>query len=134
MKVIFDTNVLIASLIAHGACSDLLEYCARFHDLVTSEYILQELKKHLLKKFHQTSHDELLAVALMRSQMTVVEPASVEESACRDPKDLAILGTAVAGSGDALVTGDKDLLVLKKLEGVRIVSPQEFWRLERDAS
>ena len=132
MKITLDTNVLIAALIAKGACADLLEHCARFHDLMTSEYILQELQKNLVKKFCQTSRDALLAVDLMRSQMTVVAPASVEVSACRDPKDLPVLGTAVAGQGDALVTGDKDLLVLKKFKGVRIVSPQEFWRWERD--
>jgi predicted nucleic acid-binding protein len=31
---------------------------------------------------------------------------------CRDPDDDVVLGTAVAGRCDAIVTGDKDLLDL----------------------
>ena len=40
MKIVLDTNVLIAAFIARGVCSDLLEHCARQHTLVTSEFIL----------------------------------------------------------------------------------------------
>ena len=29
MKIVLDTNVLIAAFIARGVCSDLLEHCAR---------------------------------------------------------------------------------------------------------
>ncbi len=132
MRIVLDTNVLIAAFVAQGACADLLEYCARFHELVSSEYILEEFRKNLLKKFHQTAHDALLAEDLLRQKMEMVDPIPVPRPSCRDPKDLPVLGTAVAGNSDALVTGDKDLLVLKNFKGVRIVSPQDFWRLERD--
>lgn len=56
-------------------------------------------------------------------------PDPVEPSMIRDPSDVAILGTAVAAKADLLVTGDKDLLVVKKFETFEIVSPREF--LER---
>jgi hypothetical protein len=43
MKVLLDTNVLIAALITRGVCSDLLEHFMRLYGLVTSEFILGSL-------------------------------------------------------------------------------------------
>jgi predicted nucleic acid-binding protein len=39
--------------------------------------------------------------------------------------DDAILATALAADCDALITGDKDLLVLKKYAGFAILGPNE---------
>jgi uncharacterized protein len=36
------------------------------------------------------------------------------------------LSLAVASKADYIVTGDKDLLVLKKFEGIPILSPRSF--------
>ena len=33
MKLVFDTNVLIAALIARGLCADLLEHCVLTHTI-----------------------------------------------------------------------------------------------------
>ena len=40
-----------------------------------------------------------------------------------------VLGAAVEGRAGMIVTGDQDLLALKRYEGVRIVTPREFLRL-----
>jgi predicted nucleic acid-binding protein len=37
------------------------------------------------------------------------------------------LSLAVASKADYIVTGDKDLLVLKKYEGIPILSPRLFY-------
>jgi len=51
MKLALDTNVLIAALIARGVCSDLLEHCVQQHEIVTSDFILGELRENLIHKF-----------------------------------------------------------------------------------
>lgn len=51
MRVLLDTNVLIAAFITHGTCSDLFEHCIRQHEIVISKFILDELENHLRKKF-----------------------------------------------------------------------------------
>ena len=53
-----------------------------------------------------------------------------EAQICRDPDDDAILGTAVAGNADCIVTGDSDLLVLERFQDVDIISPSEFAEYE----
>ena len=45
---------------------------------------------------------------------------------CRDPKDNQFLELCLAASADYLVTGDKDLLVLKKFGQTQIFSPKQF--------
>ena len=62
--------------------------------------------------------------------MVLVTPVVLSGKICRDPNDDAILGTAVAGEGDCIITGDKDLLVLKHFGSIDIISPSEFSNYE----
>ncbi|HEY0794550.1 MAG TPA: putative toxin-antitoxin system toxin component, PIN family [Acidisarcina sp.] len=48
--------------------------------------------------------------------------------ACRDPDDDMFLECAMRAKADILVAGDKDLLVLGRFEGIRIVTPAEYPR------
>jgi predicted nucleic acid-binding protein len=46
--------------------------------------------------------------------------------ACRDPKDNMILELAVNGGADLIVTGDQDLLSLRRFQEIPILSPAEY--------
>jgi predicted nucleic acid-binding protein len=48
---------------------------------------------------------------------------------CRDKSDDVGLATALAGKADVIVTGDEDLLVLKKFRRIEILSPRLFLKL-----
>jgi hypothetical protein len=45
---------------------------------------------------------------------------------CRDSKDNFLLSLAVDGNADYLITGDKDLLILEKVNKTLIVTIQEY--------
>ena len=126
MRTVPDTNVLIASLISRGFCHELMEHCFLNHTLTTSEFILGEVKEKLVEKFKYSTEIAEEAVALFRSQMQVVTPVTLSSSVSRDADDDNILATAVAGNCDCIITGDKDLLVLKQFEGMKILKPREF--------
>lgn len=49
-----------------------------------------------------------------------------EVKICRDPDDNHLLEVAVEAHVEYLITGDKDLLELKKFENVRIITPSKF--------
>lgn len=73
MRVVLDTNVLIAAFIARGVCSELLEHCVRHHTLATSEFILNEFREKLTSKFRFTS-EEAGAVLQRFSGIDIVSP------------------------------------------------------------
>lgn len=124
MRIVLDTNVLLAGFGTHGLCEALVEGCFERHVLVCSEHILEELERHLSGKFRVGPRDVREIVRFVREQATMVVPAAVPVGACSDPDDLPVLGTAAAGDADLLATGDAALLALKRWEGVAIVSPR----------
>ena len=56
----------------------------------------------------------------------MVEPAELNFKYPRDPDDIPVLATLIASGADLLVTGDRDLLVLR--EEYPIETPAEFIR------
>jgi putative PIN family toxin of toxin-antitoxin system len=130
VRILIDTNVLIAAFIVHGACAELLEHCGRNHTLVTSDYILDELKKTLISKFHYSASEAAHAADIIRIKSTVYPPANVPAAACEDPDDLPILGSAVSGKCQCIITGDKALLKISSYQNIDIISPGDFWKYE----
>jgi hypothetical protein len=127
--VVFDSNVLLAAMFTHGLCETLLDECFVSQDriLLASDHIMQEFYRRAVTKFGVTPQEAQFDTDFLRKHLQVVEPASVSTDACRDPKDLPILGTAQAAAADYLVTGDKDLLVLQRFEKTIILSPRQFY-------
>lgn len=126
MKIVFDTNVLIAAMITRGVCSDLLEHCIQHHEIITSDFILDELNNNLRKKFNYHESEIEETISLLQLKMQVVKPAEFEASVCRDPDDDKVLGTALTADAACIVTGDKDLLEMKSFRAIDILRPSEF--------
>jgi predicted nucleic acid-binding protein len=58
----------------------------------------------------------------------VVEPVALGAQVCRDPDDDVVLGTAIAGRCDVIVTGDKEIQMVGMVAGLKIMSPRQFWQ------
>lgn len=128
MKVLFDTNVLLAAFLTDGICAKLLTRARkRRFDLFLCPRILNEFKRILSKKFKAGREETAAAVALLHEAVqTMVKPDTAVHDVCRDPDDDHVLACARAAGVNYLVTGDADLLVLGEFEGIRIVSPRDF--------
>jgi len=127
VRLVLDANVLIAAFVARGVCAELLEHSVREHEPVTSAAILEEVRRNLVGKIKVTANQADQTVKLLRTRLEMVEPVAVGAQVCRDPDDDVVLGMAVAGRCDAIVTGDKDLLDLVRYRDIAIVSPRGFW-------
>lgn len=127
MRVVLDTNVLLATFGTRGLCEALFSACLEGHEIVASEHILGELRRHLTGAFRMPARRADEIVAFVREHAELVAPVPIPATACRDPDDLPILGTGVAARADLLVTGDRDLLELKRHSGIRIVTPRECY-------
>ena len=71
MRVVLDTNVLLAGFATHGLCEALLKIVYRDHSVLLSEYILDEVSRHFSGKFKATkpqteSFDPLARLFMMR--------------------------------------------------------------------
>ena len=125
MRLVLDTNVLIAAIAADGLCRDLVRVRIRPHAIITSEPLLTELRNTLRAKF-KIVPAELRLLSLLHERAEVVIPTSLGRRVCRDPDDDVVLATALSGRADLIVTGDNDLLVLKQFRGIRILSPRRI--------
>jgi predicted nucleic acid-binding protein len=64
--------------------------------------------------------------------VTLIIPIPLLSPVCRDTDDDEILSTAKTAGCSVIVTGDKDLTVLKQFGEIKIVTPSDFWRFESE--
>lgn len=127
MKVFLDTNVLVSAMATRGLCADVLREILTSHQLVVSAALFNELRRVLRKKLQIP--DELIddAIEMLQQDAHFATPSTLSDVKIRDKDDLMILSSALDGSADLLVTGDKGLLNLGKIQDMGIVSPRGFW-------
>jgi uncharacterized protein len=124
---------LIAAFISRaGVCAGLLEDVMMEHAWVASDFIVGEVQRKLKEKFLLNDAAITEAVSLIVTSAEIGQPTDLPLGSCRDPADVPILGTAVAGNAQALVTVDKDLLALKSLGPIAIIRPGEFFAWSRN--
>ena len=131
MRVVLDSNVLVAAIAARGTCAELFTHVLANHEFAIDDNLVGEVERALSEKIRVPLDRVAAFTRLLRGHATVLEPRPLGEPACRDPDDDRILALCRAYDAEVLVTGDKDLLVLDPWEGLRIVVPGEFWRLDR---
>lgn len=134
MRVVFDTNVLIAAFLTEGVCAKLLVRARRREfELYLSEDIILEFERNLRKKFFfSPSEIKDARGVLMEASGKIVPKVSSVVPVCRDPEDDKILACAKQTDADYLVTGDQDLLVIDPYGRTRIVNPRNFENIFED--
>lgn len=127
MRVVLDTNVLIAALISQNTPPDRAYQTWRAGEftLLSCEQPLEEIRRVTRRagvRFRIRPMEagrmvnDLRNLAVMLERLPVVEVSP-------DPYDNYLLAMAAAGAAEYLVTGDKrDLLALERHGGTRIVT------------
>ena len=127
MKVFLDTNVLASGIATRGLCCELLESVIHDHELLTCKPVLQDLERVLSEKLRLPETVVAGFLALLKAEGTVVESRKIPPIPIKDADDIPVLACAIAGKADVFVTGDKELLDLRKIEDLAVVSPRELW-------
>ncbi len=129
MKVVFDSNVLLAALLFPGGRAG--EAVTRILDgrdeLVVSLPIIREVVSVLASKFSREKEEISRAAVLLGELGTIVAP-TCRLDVFRDEPDNRILECAVEGKAEAIVTGDKAMLSVGRYEGIRLISLAEYLR------
>jgi uncharacterized protein len=135
-SAIIDSNVLVSSVLStRGAPFQIVElFRAGQIRLYTSDGQLNELHDVLARPFLTQNlnvpRERIIdLLELIEETADRVDPLIMLPVPVRDPKDEVILGAAIAGDADFLVTGDNDLRVLAGhplLGRLQIVTPRQF--------
>jgi uncharacterized protein len=135
MRVLLDANILISFLLSSRETSPIVKVVRAAvtgrYTLLLHEQILFEVtgkvaaKSYLVERITQAEVEALFN--LLREVATTI-PTIAEEipPVTRDPKDDYLLAYAMVGQADYLVTGDEDLLALKEVGSLQIVTPRQF--------
>lgn len=137
LTAVLDTSVIAAAFLKPGGVNHrVLRKAGQDYRLVLSEAILQETERVLMTykrirtRYPYTDQDVkafLGAVREVSQRVLTTVPAvhAVEE----DPDDDIVLGCALAGKANHIVSKDHHLQALGAFEGIRIVSTEEFLRI-----
>jgi putative PIN family toxin of toxin-antitoxin system len=126
-KVTADTNIYVSALNFGGKPQDLLEL-GRAHkiELAISNAIITEMSRILYNKFDWDPADVAEAVHIILGFTNYVHPSHRYDVVAADPDDNRVLECAVNAGSQVIVTGDTDLLTLRKFGSVRILSVADF--------
>jgi putative PIN family toxin of toxin-antitoxin system len=127
-KIILDTNLWISFLISKRLdfIDDLLlkgKIKLIFSKELIEEFLTVVQKPKLKKYFTDNNIADLLRLFDKYGKLIEVS-SNIEE--CRDYKDNFLLNLAVDSKADYLVTGDDDLLIIRKIKKTKIINWTDF--------
>ena len=134
MRVVLDTNVLLAALMVRNGTPDRIYQAWRdgqFH-LISCQEQLEELRRvsryPKLRQRLPAHRVGTLVNQLRKFSLQGELPALQEETLLADPGDTFLLQLALAADADWLITGDHraGLLALGNISRTRIATPSDF--------
>jgi putative PIN family toxin of toxin-antitoxin system len=127
VRVVFDSNVLVAALVFPGGKADeaLGRVIAGVDQLLVSTPIIQEVLGVLSRKFSR-DREELARVAVYLADLGERVESTHHLNMLVDEPDNRILECAVSGKADAVVTGDQALLRPGQYGDVSIITLRAF--------
>ncbi|HTD42406.1 MAG TPA: putative toxin-antitoxin system toxin component, PIN family [Mucilaginibacter sp.] len=131
-RIILDTNLWISFLLSkeYSKLDKLLlnnKVKLLFSEELLEDFLIVVRRPKLKRNFAYTDVRSLLSII-----SEVAEFVDVKSNAGihRDTKGNFLLSLALDGNADFLITGDKDLLVLEKINDTLIMTIQEFLSLK----
>ncbi len=127
MRVVLDANVIIASFAARGLCQAVFELCLDRFEIIISPFLTAEVETNLLKKLRLPSALIKEITEFLTENARTIEIDTIPQSVCKHPDDAKLLALAQKSEAAYLITGDKELLAIKKFGTSKILSPRQFW-------
>jgi putative PIN family toxin of toxin-antitoxin system len=127
MRVVFDSNIFISAFVVPGSKAEkaITRVINQKDRLVLSRFIIDEILSVLSGKFNR-DREIISRTAIYLTDLAEVVTPSKKIRVLKDDPDNRILECAMAGNADCIVTGDKDMLSLKKYQDVKIISLSDY--------
>ena len=130
LTAVFDTNILFSATAWRGNPFQCVER-ARAGEIqaVTCPELIEELAEKLELKLGFSPEQSVETLADYLGFLRMVSIPKLLDAVPRDPDDNMVLECAIEGKAQYIVTGDKDLLVLKTFRDVQIVRASDFLKV-----
>ena len=128
MKIVLDTNVLVAGLLSpFGPCGDIMRMVSSGNlTLCVDARVLSEYHEVLKRpRFHFDPDKVASILDYIEHSGWVVSPAPLSAS-LPDPDDEPFLEIAISGNVEYVVTGNAVHFPSELCQGVKVVSPSDF--------
>jgi putative PIN family toxin of toxin-antitoxin system len=128
MKVLIDTNVLISAYYFKGNERKLIQMVIdnKIKGVISPNIIL-ELKNIMINKFKEDKEDTEKYIGKLLSVMDLTSNYKLDVDISHE-KDKTIVGSAVISKCDYLITGDNDILKLRKYNKLKIMNASRFFK------
>ena len=128
MRIILDTNVLIAAFVLNSKyLNEMIDNITEHHTIVLPTYVIYELKRVTREKF--ADKYSLLEPFLRELPYELVyTPEKIDKTQypdIRDEKDLPLLVSAIIEDVDVLISNDADFAPLD-MERPEILTPKNY--------
>ncbi|MGB9867675.1 MAG: putative toxin-antitoxin system toxin component, PIN family [Bacillota bacterium] len=123
-----DTNVLVSALAFPGPERQLLEAVRKHHTLLINDYLLEEVREVLARKFPGKARILDALLRTFRVEKLPIPPGEKVGEArphLRDPDDAAVVASVLLARPDVFVSGDKDLHTPQVLALIRVHTTSE---------
>ena len=127
MRILLDTNVIVSAVTTRGLCADVFRAVLSDHDLITCGKVLDEVQRILRSKFSVPVALVSEYIELLSHDTIKAEPVGVSAVSIKDSDDVEIIAAALAAGVQILVTGDAEMQRVKRVQGMRVLSPRAFW-------
>jgi uncharacterized protein len=130
MKVVLDTNVLVAGLVSpFGPCGDMVRMVSAGKlTLCVDARVLSEYHEVLRRPKFNFDQDRVAAILDYIEHHSLVVASVPLSVSLPDPDDEPFLEIASSGGASYLVTGNNAHFPSQLCEGVKVVSPAGFLR------
>ena len=133
-RVVLDTNVVASALLFPGPTTSVLRRAwksGQVVPLVCRETTLELLRVLAYPRFALTDEDvkQFVADYLPFTEVVAVADGSMLGPKCRDANDQIFVELAIAGRAECIVTGDKALLELDGVQGLRVIGPARLFTI-----
>ena len=128
MKIVIDSNIFISSFFWGGKPKEVFERVINGLDelYITNEIINEVITVMSSDKFAVNNNEIKDYIHIIEKYSVKVVVDNIIESISRDKDDDKVLQCGFAGNVDYIITGDKDLLILKEYKKIKIINPNEY--------
>ena len=127
-RVVIDTNIFISGLAFGGNPGKIIDFVRKNKfQTVTSPEIELEIFTKLAQLKVPEEKIQNLKIIFDQGALRVIPKKKV--LICRDQEDNMFLEVCLEAKADFLITGDKDLLVLKNFGSTKILNPKDFLKI-----